>query len=144
LPGVKVTYWWGSGQVGTVTGRAAPSRAARGEDDSTWEQSGFAVRPDQGHRSNLYGTIRAEPGGGYRLSTGHEDDPGLVLRDDNERAEFVAYLVERYCNERYPSMEAWEERRHASYGADLHDWVSEPPGPHPQSSTSPPPRPSPN
>ena len=59
---------------------------------------------------------------GYHLRAS-PDGPGLHLRDDAEREEFVAYLVNRYCGDRYQDMEAWAVQQHAHYVDDLCDWT---------------------
>lgn len=49
----------------------------------------------------------------------------MVLADDAEREALAAYMVRRYCGDRYPTMRAWEKQQHEWYVEELHNWTSD-------------------
>ncbi|MGW4242388.1 hypothetical protein [Nocardia sp. NPDC004722] len=62
------------------------------------------------------------PDGSFEIRAGRAT---IVLADDAEREALAAYMVNRYCGDRYPSMEAWENRQHEWYVEDLTNWSSD-------------------
>jgi hypothetical protein len=63
-----------------------------------------------------HATLKVLPEGGYVLDADERGELHLV--DDAERAAFVAYLVARFCADRYPDMAAWEAKQHEWFKED--------------------------
>jgi hypothetical protein len=63
-----------------------------------------------------HATMKVLPDGGYLLRAGGEVE--LHLAGDGEREAFVAYLVARYCQDKYPDMATWEAQQHAWFKED--------------------------
>jgi hypothetical protein len=65
----------------------------------------------------------AREGGGFFLSTNAHHD-ALVFEDADEVRAFAAWLEQRCCRDKYPSMEAWENQQHEWFKEDLDNWTS--------------------
>ncbi|MET7668167.1 hypothetical protein [Micromonospora luteifusca] len=72
----------------------------------------LAARVPEPHHGEI--TMTVHPDGSCLLQAG-TGDRGLVLTDGSERARFIAHLRRRYCGDRYPSMQAWEEAQHEDF-----------------------------
>ncbi|WP_327142822.1 hypothetical protein [Nocardia sp. NBC_01327] len=72
--------------------------------------------------SDVESSCRRRSDEGFEIPAGRAT---MVLADDAEREALAAYMVRRYCGDRYPTMRAWEKQQHEWYVEELHNWTSD-------------------
>ena len=79
------------------------------------------LRASVGREGNNVEAEGRRPDGGFEIRAGRET---IVLADDAEREALAAHMVRRYCGDRYPDMQSWEQQQHDWYVDDLNNWTS--------------------
>lgn len=80
----------------------------------------LAARVPEPHYGEI--TMTVDPDGSCLLRA-ESHDRGLRLVDERERALFREHLEQRYCGDRYPSMQAWETAQDEAFLEERAQWV---------------------
>ena len=86
---------------------------------AAWHCTVNATPNGRGDEAHLW----AGENGGFFLSTNSHHD-ALRFEDADEVRAFAAWLEQRCCRDKYPSMAAWEDQQHEWFKEDLGNWTS--------------------